>query len=144
MPGEYAKNTTVPVYRSKGEIEKTLRRYDADSCVIGESISKGMGYVAFEQNGVSFRIDIDLPVHDARRQTKRQWEQSIRQRWRALLLFVKANLEVTSAGIMTAQQAFMPYVLVAGEDGRPVPLRDRLALKLSELQAGGKLPDLLE
>jgi hypothetical protein len=41
------------------------------------------------------------------------WEQAVRQRWRALLLMVKAKLEAIASGIVTWDEEFLPYTVLA-------------------------------
>jgi hypothetical protein len=40
------------------------------------------------------------------------YEQACRQRWRALLLIVKAKLEAVTAGISTVEREFLPDVVL--------------------------------
>jgi hypothetical protein len=39
------------------------------------------------------------------------WEQACRQRWRALLLAIKAKLESVECGISTFEQEFMAFIV---------------------------------
>ena len=44
------------------------------------------------------------------------WEQACRQRWRALLLIIRAKLEAAEAGISTLETEFLANIVLP--DGR--------------------------
>jgi hypothetical protein len=56
--------------------------------------------------------------------------QANRQVWRALLLAIKAKLEVVESGIATVEEEFMPYIVTP--DGRC--LKDHLVPRLLAAQ----------
>jgi hypothetical protein len=120
----YAENTSVPVDRSRAEIERVLVKYGAN----------GFGYtwerrpvpvdpprmhgpktreqefaaIAFQFKERRIRLDIPMP-EDAR---------EVRQRWRAALLVIKAKLEAVASGISTLEAEFLASIVT--EDGRTV------------------------
>jgi hypothetical protein len=123
----YAAKTTVPVERSRNEIETTLARYGASQFMYGWD--KAGAVIAFivtpepdKQRQVRFQLP--LPSRDERRFThhsrgprtateaERQWEQACRQRWRALNLVVKAKLEAVESGIATFEDEFLSYIML--------------------------------
>ena len=143
----YASKTEVTADRSRTEIEKTLTRYGATH--FGYLSEPGKAMVAFQKDGRNIRFTITIPdvTEFSRTPTGRNaipsaqktaHEQAIRQRWRALLLVVKAKLEAVESGIAEFDQEFLPYlVLPTGrtvyeetaeqvvamiETGRPAPL----------------------
>ena len=65
--------------------------------------------------------------------------QAIRQRWRALLLAIKAKLEAVESGISSIEREFMPFVVMP--DGRI--LAEHLEPKLTQMVTDGKMPKLL-
>src|SRR6185312_4117630 len=101
----YANRTTVHSRDSRDEIERTLARYGAGAFMYGTSAERGM--IAFEIGGKRYRLTLPLPNRRSREFTHTQargyprdpkaqeeaYEQAVRQRWRALALVVKANLE---------------------------------------------------
>ena len=100
--GRYAVQTGVSVERSQEQIKNTLRRYGADGFGLMER--RGEGAVMFEFEGLSVRLAVPLPsvdefcetatgVRRGREAAERACEAAIRQRWRALLLGIKAKLE---------------------------------------------------
>ncbi len=129
----YASNTQVPVERSKGEIERILRRYGAESFMHGWDRLKAV--VGFEIDHRMYRITLPMPdpadfrlTETGRARTKSSmdaaYEQAIRQRWRALALWIKAVLEAAEAGIVTLEEVMQPFTilpngLTAGEWMRP-------------------------
>lgn len=127
--GRYAETTRVPVARSRAEIERTLARYGADAFGYG---SEGRcRLVTFRAGGRHVRIDIVLPEGCT--------EQQERQKWRALLLTIKAKLEAVESGIATFEEEFMAYVLLpsgetVGEWAQP---------QLRDVYSTGQMPSLL-
>lgn len=128
MATTYAKGTTVAVDRSEAEIRALLRRYNASGFIIGESM--GRAQIAFEMNNRRIIMRLELPERSekrfhqtaARRNTRSpeaalaQWEQACREKWRSLVLCLKAKLESVQTGIETFDQAFMAHIaLPSGE-----------------------------
>ncbi len=147
----YAAGTTVPVERTRAEIERTLSRYGADMFMCGWHREEAV--IAFRMSGRQIQLKINLPPRDseefmstpARRwsRTKEQaykaWEQACRQRWRALALVIKAKLEAVEAGIATMEDEFLAYTLLP--DG--TPFGKWAAPQLEEAYTTGKMPPLL-
>lgn len=148
MP-RYAANTSVSTERSQEQIKSTLRRYGADGFgVIEES---GRAAVMFRISGLTARIDVPLPnrqdvaftTSDAgRRRTDvaaaAAYDAACRQRWRALLLAIKAKLEAVECKISTLETEFMPFLVLP--DGRT--LAQRLLPVLHEAVSEGRMPKL--
>ena len=122
----YAKDTNVSSELSRLEIEKCLIRYGADGFAYATAQGKAM--IAFNIRGRQVRIALPLPDINASefkytptRRTERSekaqndaWEQACRQRWRALLLVVKAKLEAIECGITTLDDEFMSGIVLPG------------------------------
>lgn len=118
----YAKSTTVSSEKSRGEIEATLQRYGATSFMYGWDQSAAI--VAFDYQGKRIRFMLPLPDRSDREFTHHSrgkrtqsaalaaWEQATRQRWRALLLVIKAKLEAVEAGISTFEQEFLAHIVL--------------------------------
>lgn len=144
----YAKNTTVSPERSQEEIKRTLRNYGADRFGIMEEKSKG--HVMFEYNGLLIQMTVDFPDKSEFNKTdtgkirvssaiETQFNQAIKQRWRALLLAIKAKLEAIECGISTIEKEFLAFIMMP--DGKP--LSDHLLPKIHEIAKTGKMPRLL-
>ena len=145
----YAQNTTVPIDRSKAEIERTLQRYGASTFMYGWSGDRAV--IGFDINGRRYKIELPLPaqgdfaVTEARRVRRSRdaqmsaWEQACRQRWRALALWVKAVLEASEAGIITIESALLSFTLLP--NGQTVG--EWSAPQLLEIYETGHMPPLL-
>ena len=96
----YAARTKVPVAQSRTEIERTLKRYEADGFMYGEA--GGQAMVAFQMRGRHIKFTIDVPDNP----------QEERQRWRALLLAIKSKLESVESGIEIFEDAFMAQIVL--------------------------------
>lgn len=124
MGGKYASKTNVPVERSKAEIERTLTRYGADQ--FAYAWSGATAIIAFAIDGRAVRISIPMPdkndkkfwTTEAGRVRKdpdaalKEWEKACRQRWRAVLLVIKAKLEAVESGISSFEDEFLAHLLL--------------------------------
>jgi hypothetical protein len=147
----YAKDTTVPIDRSKAEIERTLTRYGAQEFMYGWQA--GRAVIAFKVNDRKYRIDLPLPdrndpqfymTENGRRRTSKDavygaWEQATRQRWRALSLWIKAVLEASEAGIVTLEDALQTFVMLP--NGRTIG--EWLGPQIDEIYRTRQMPQLL-
>lgn len=125
MP-RYARGTVVSVERSRSEIEECLRRYGASEFHSGWKADAAM--IAFQLRELFIRFILPLPNQKEKRfthkkdrygfdkkmteiQVLKEWEQEIRQRWRALLLVIKAKLEAVECGISKVEQEFLSFIV---------------------------------
>lgn len=147
MP-RYASKTQVTVEKSKEEVMTILRRYGCDG--FGSFDRKDGACVVFEINSLSISITVPLPNRGDFEQTDsgkvrtlaaatREYDQAVKQRWRALLLAIKAKLEAVECGISTIEKEFMPFVVMP--DGRT--LAEHIQPQLQEYATSGKAPLLL-
>lgn len=120
---KYAENTSVNVERSKAEIERTLQRYGADQFMSGWDQERAV--IGFTMSGRQVRFILELPDKDSDEfwttETGRDrsesaafksWEQSCRQRWRALALVIKAKLEAVESGITVFEDEFLAHIVL--------------------------------
>lgn len=118
---KYAAETSVSSDRSRAELEKTLARYGAEGFFYGWRQTNAL--VAFEMH--DRRIQFKLPMPEKRefsrtptgrirtiKQSEEAYEQAIRQKWRALLLVVKAKLEAVESGITTFEEEFLAHIVL--------------------------------
>jgi hypothetical protein len=109
----YAENASVPVERSRAEIEQILRRYGADQFMSGWDARSAA--IAFFVQGRQIRLYLPNPgpesfekaPTDRRRNpadARRAAEQEHPRRWRALALVIKAKLVAVASGITTFEQ----------------------------------------
>jgi hypothetical protein len=146
--GQYANNTTVSPEKTQNDIRDTLRRYGAGKFGIMEETNKA--YVMFEFDCLMIQLMVSLPDRkefektEAGRSRKpsavnEAYTQAVRQRWRALLLAIKAKLEAIECGISTIEKEFMAFVVMP--DGKS--LGDHLIPELKKISSTGKMPKLL-
>ena len=121
----FAATTSVPVDRSRAEIEQTLARYGATA--FGYLTEIGRTIIMFEASGRRIKISIGMPKGDSEKE-----KQEARQKWRALLLVIKAKLESVGSGIETLEEAF--YANIVLPDGQTIyeHTRQRVAIAYKE------------
>lgn len=126
MPaGKYAKDTTVSADKSLADIRTVLRRYGAAKVMTMEEDTR-IG-IAFEAQSRRVRFLVPLPSRDETRVVQRnqyksstvarpitdaQYEQAVRQRWRALYVAILGKLESIESGIETFEQAFQAQIVL--------------------------------
>lgn len=128
----FAAQTRVGVEQTRTEIERTLSRYGATA--FAYMTQQGRAIIAFEASERHIKITVPLPPGDSEKE-----KQEARQRWRALLLVIKAKLESVESGIETLEEAF--YANIVMPDGRTIyeSTRDSVAVAYE----GGKVQALL-
>ena len=134
---KYAKSTRVPISRSKAEIEETLKRYGIEEFGMGTS-PRGDGII-FKQGERTYKINVPNPDPNDF-STDVQYEQARRQRWRILLLSIKAKLEEIEAGLISFDDQFLAYTALP--DGTTIGDFMRLPENVDRL-AKTKMPKLL-
>ena len=146
----YAQHTSVPADRSRDEVERVLTRYGAS----------GFGYswerrempvqpvptygprtelrefatLVFHLRKRRIRLDVPMPTDREAGGTSRR-DAAVRQRWRAILLVIKAKLEAVESGIATLEAEFLANVIT--EDGRTIG--EIIVPRLTEAVAAGRL-----
>jgi hypothetical protein len=138
----YAVDTDVPVSRSKSHLEDLLAKYGADQFLSGWA--PGFAVIGFRLQARQYRIKLPLPdkpkpdAWDVTRKT-REYEQTERSRWRALVLVLKAKLVAVDSGISTIEREFLSDAVLP--DG--VVIWEWLHPQLKEAYASGRMPTLL-
>lgn len=147
----YAKNTKVSKETSVTEIQRLVERYGATK--FGYVLEPEKIAIAFEMRDRRVRFCLPLPnpnsrefTHTPARGDKRSaksaeevYQQAIRQRYRALVLAIKAKLESVESGIESFEEAFLAHIvlpdgLTMGEWSQP---------QLEQAYLTGKMPPLL-
>lgn len=153
MTARYAANTTVSVQQTRMDLETVLLNYGADQLTYGWQ-KHGAAAVGFRMRGMFVSLQVPLPTPKeferdgrGRRRTPRQqqtaFEQGERQRWRAVLILVKAKLEACASGISTIQREFLADTLFAAGGGGTMKVDDWLLPQLEESYASGGTPQML-
>lgn len=102
----YAERTSVSILKSKGDIERLVKKYGADAFAVMERAGQAQVAFSLAKRNILFRMMV--PEHP-------QEERSI---WRALLLTIKGKLESAERGIETFEDAFLANIVLP--DGRTV------------------------
>lgn len=122
----YAQNTNVSVERTRAEIETVLRKYGAEGFQSSweDRDGKTVARIEFLKSDKHVRFMLTLPGQSEKQFTHHRgqgyrhkfrtpegrhkaWEQACRQRWRALLLCIKAKIEAVAAGITQFEDEFL-------------------------------------
>ena len=156
----YAEHTSVTVERSKAELDKLLSKAGASQRALLNDDSIGQGIVIFALGGRRVKLAMSFPTYahfrkEAMASPPRGWkgwregardvwlkaqvEQAERQRWRGLLLCVKAKLELIADGSSTLEREFLNDILLP--DGRTVG--EAIAPQIARAYESGNMPPLL-
>lgn len=153
----YAEGTSVPVEKSKAEIERTLSNYGASQFLTGWDDRRGLAVIQFEMKSRRIRFTVGVPkMEDYRKymrntrggerefertdiQAKKEADQENKRRWRSLLLTVKAKLEAVETGISTFEEEFMAHIVTASGQ----TIGEMIIPKLDKVASTGRLPPLL-
>lgn len=109
----YAKNTSVPIDRSQGEIRKILSKYGATGFGYGEQGNRSVIMFEMQERRIKFLLPMPQnPSQNATQTSIKTYEQLCRSRWRSLVLAIKAKLECVESGITTLEQEFMAHIVL--------------------------------
>lgn len=145
----YAASTSVSSSQSRDEIERTLTRYGADQFFYGWQDDAAA--VGFRMQDRHVRFVLPMPSKAERRFTHhsrgertqdaalKEWEQAVKQRWRALALVIKAKLEAVESGISEFESEFLANIVLpdgttAGQWMRP---------QIARAYEAGDMPSML-
>lgn len=151
---KYAESTSVPVVRTRIEIETMLQK--AGATRTGVILEPGMAVVGFSMGQWHVRFRMPLPREDEKRFTqvkgnryysvprnaaaaKKLWEQACRSCWRSLLLTIKAKLVSVESKVETFEEAFLAHLVLPGGE----TVGQRALPALSEAYRSGTTPPLL-
>lgn len=139
----YAYKTDVDVATSRAQIEGALVKAGANQMAGGWDVDTRSGWVVFALGGRHYRLEV--PQRDYGGRDK---EQVDRERWRTLLLVVKARIELVRSEMTSFEQEFMPHLLLPNgqvvgavllpqiakmyESGKMLPLLPGFAKQLTE------------
>ena len=135
--GRYAASTSVPVERSRAEVERVVTKYGATK--FGTMSEETKVTIYFEVKDRQVQWSIPIPPKAKYRYDK-DHEQEVRRRWRVLVITVKAMLEAVESTLLTFDQAFLPHIVIPGTART---IGETLVPKLPALYAGQSLPALL-
>lgn len=121
----FAEKTTVPIERTKAEIGRLLEQHQCGQHTIGTDRELRRAMVEFKAKNRLVRFIVEMPnpadpkfthIDKWRRRAAgamaNMVEQAERQRWRALLLVIKAKFESIESGIATFEQEFLANIVL--------------------------------
>jgi len=129
----YAEKTTVSVSKSRADIEDLIRKHGAGQFISGYFGSKVLIGFTMQNRQIRFVIETENG------KTDKQTEQIERQRYRALLLVIKAKFEAIESGVSCFEEEFLAHIVLssgqtAGEWMQP---------QIESAYADCKMPELL-
>lgn len=150
----YAQTTSVPVERTKAEIDRLLGKHGAEKRSIGTDGETAIVHFMLGRSRV--RLRIPLPQRNDRKfvfldpsnrysyergksAADKMWQQATRARWRGVLLLLKAKLEAIEIGLSTPEREFLADIFLP--DGRTV--HEALVEPLEQMYLSGETPMLL-
>lgn len=147
----YAEKTSVPVSKTKADIEELIQKSGA--CQFISGYKDDMAVIGFSIADRQIRFVLPLPDKDddsfwftperKNKRTEQQayaaWEQACRSKWRALYLIIKAKLEAVESGISTIEHEFFYDIVLP--DGKT--LGEFMAPQLKTVYTTGQMPPML-
>lgn len=152
-PARYAEGTHVPASQSQEEIKRLLDRHGATAVLVAEALEDGVLKVMlqFRIHGRMVKFVRRRPSEDEakispftstgqRTQARRNWcDAEWRRQWRALLLIIKAKLELVASGDTTFDREFLADIMLP--DGTTVATQALPAIEAA--YQTGQMPKLL-
>lgn len=126
----FAEGTKVPASKTRIEIDRLLEKHGASQRLVFTDDDRGVHAVAFAISGRQVRFELPCSPDDGREE---------RRVWRALLLVLKAKLELIAGGDSSVDIEFLPNIVLP--DGSKVS--DRLVPQIAEAYETGHMPPLL-
>jgi hypothetical protein len=127
----YAEGTTVPAERTRLEIEQLITKFVGDKGRRGVGFENGCAIIYFEKDTWAVQMKVRMPTSEEAAKIKNPlgryrgpaspaqqaaWlEQQTKERWRQLLLVLKAKFTAYEHQIETFEQLFMAHLVVGGQ-----------------------------
>lgn len=154
MTHQYANSTTVPVAKSRAEIDSLLRRWGCDGIRWTDQFREGIVSLEFiwEHESVTYAARMRIALEDEEAIRGQCWHSTRYQEFldskfekmmasrgksehRILLLWLKASFNAVDSGIVKAEALFLPFLM--GNDGRT--LAEVALPRLPDLLKGGAM-----
>lgn len=138
VPRRFAEATKVPAIQSRAEIERLLSRHQCTQYGTAVDTISLTGRVQFRSHDRIVRFTFALPDPQKYRVHERH-EQETRRIWRALLLVIKAKLEVVENKIATFEEEFLAHIVMPNEQ----TVGDLVGPLILDAYAHGRMPRAL-
>jgi hypothetical protein len=146
----YAKDTEVPVEKSRAEIERLLSQHKCSKFLAGVDHDAHRATVQFQAHNriVKFEIALPDPADPKYKTMKNSYlqrsaegvrkvvAQEERTRWRALLLVIKAKLEAVESNIATFEDEFLAHVLLPNQQ----TVAEYIGPTVAQIYETGRMP----
>jgi L-rhamnose mutarotase len=148
-PRKFAEGTDVPAEKSRAELETLLKKHGATE--FGIFASEERTVFMYRLRGRMVRHVVAYPpepspsslrahAHRSRIETaKRAQEAEWRRRWRALVLLVKAKLEIIASGTSSFENEFLADTLLANNQ----TVGEVMLPRIHEIYQTGEMPQYL-
>lgn len=128
----FAADTKVPAGQSRMDIERLLSEHQCSQYGTAIDYTTNSARVQFRAHDRIVRFEIALPKQDQRNR-----EQLERQRWRQLLLVIKAKLESVENDISTFEEEFLAHIVLPNDQ----TVGPAIAPLLAAAYKTGKMPE---
>lgn len=148
----YAESTTVPVEKTRAEIERLLVKFKCTQFVVGSDSEARTAMVQFKAQNRIIRFLVQLPdpqdkayTHATayRRRAAGAYQQALaqagRQKWRALYLVIKAKLEAVESKIATFEEEFLSHTVLPND----MTVGEVVLPMVEQAYGTGQMPKLL-
>jgi len=150
---QYAAGTKVSTARSQEEIDATLRRFKAGKTIWMRDDEAGLAVVAFQRGLLTYKFALPFPkpgdpsirwtpsrrlLRSAAEQ-QRFLDQEVRRRFRSLANYLKAVLDAVDSGIISAEEALLPYAMLPGG----ITVNEHIGPQLAQMLETGVVPGIL-
>jgi len=132
----FAEKTKVPSLKTRMEIERLLLKHRASQYGTFVDSENFCARVQFRLCDRIVRFTVALPDR-AKYRMSSNYEQAERQKWRALLLVIKAKLEAVENAIATFEEEFLAHIVMP--DGKTVGEIVRPQVAAAYTRGGGQL-----
>lgn len=105
-PKRFAEGTSVAIDKSRAEVETLLERHGASHVAIMRSPEESI--VVFQIGVLRVRRAVQVPTQGSAEARDREH----RRRWRALVLILKAKLEMITGGESTMEREFLADMML--------------------------------
>lgn len=133
----YARDTRVPVSQSRMEIERLLEKVKARQIGTAVDYDLGKARVQFRLHDRVIRFVLTLPSSEKLKGER--FAKAERQKWRALLLVIKAKLEAVESTIETFEEAFLANIVLPNDQ----TVAEIVTKQIAESYTTGKMPKAL-
>lgn len=130
----YAQKTRVPEQQSRMEIERLLERHKAKQFSTGIDYEQGRGRVQFKLHERIVRFSVEMPTGEREKDL-----QARRQKWRALLLVIKAKLESFENQIATFEEEFLAHIVLPNDQ----TVGEAIVPHVNQIYKTGRMPKML-